>query len=165
MNLCITCEVNYKYISPKGQKSSYCNNCLSKRVSEYQKTEKGRKNLRKHQKKYFESEKGKEKLKEYQEKYYKTEKGKEVRRKATRNFQRKRNGFTPDLFYDLLKQQDYSCAICEKEISESSHADHDHNTGNARGILCPGCNTLLGRIESVGFEWVDKARNYVQKFK
>lgn len=164
MNLCIICNVNDKYISPKGQKSSYCRTCNSKKVTEYYKTEKGKENLRKYQQKYYKTEKGKDVLKRSQEKYYSTEKGKQSRRKSIRNYTRKKNGFTIELFNKLLVEQEYCCAICSKDIHESSHADHNHNTGASRGILCPGCNTLLGRIESVGFEWVEKAKEYLKKY-
>ena len=96
-------------------------------------------------------------------KHQKTDKGKASLRKAMRNYQRKRNGFTPEMFNDMLFKQDFKCAICFVEINISSHADHDHETGIARGILCSSCNTLLGRLESVGFDWVLNAKKYLNK--
>jgi NMD protein affecting ribosome stability and mRNA decay len=95
--------------------------------------------------------------------HQKTEKGKATLRKHTRNLQRKRNGFTPEVFNDMLFNQNFKCAICSIEINISSHADHDHETGLARGILCSSCNTLLGRLESKGFDWVDKAKAYLNR--
>lgn len=147
MNLCKICNINPKYTSPSGQKSSYCSKCNSKKVSEYYKTDKGKETLRKSQDKYFNTENGKEKL-----------------RKAIRNSNRNKNGFSPELFDQRLSEQNYKCAICKKDIHESSHADHNHVTGAPRGILCPGCNTLLGRLESVGFDWVDNAKKYLQEY-
>ena len=82
-------------------------------------------------------------------------------KKNARNHSRRKNGFTPEMFNDMLFDQDFKCAICSVEIDISSHADHDHDTGKARGILCSSCNTLLGRLESKGFDWVDKAKTYL----
>lgn len=96
--------------------------------------------------------------------HQKTEKGRKSLTKAMRNYQRKRNGFTPEMFNDMLFNQDFKCGICSIEINTSSHADHDHETGIARGILCSSCNTLLGRLESVGFDWITKAKKYLNKF-
>lgn len=83
-------------------------------------------------------------------------------------YQRKKNGFTGSLFDDMLKMQNYKCAICGTDKPSESgkrdwHGDHNHLTGQARGILCAGCNTLLGRLESIGFDWVDKAKSYLNK--
>jgi NMD protein affecting ribosome stability and mRNA decay len=96
-------------------------------------------------------------------KHQNTEKGRATLRKNLRNYARKKNGFTPEMFNDMLFNQDFKCAICSVEINVSSHADHDHDTGKARGILCSSCNTLLGRLESKGFDWVDKAKAYLDK--
>lgn len=41
---------------------------------------------------------------------------------------------------------DGTCPICmEREVS---CVDHDHDTGKVRGLLCLGCNTMLGFMES-----------------
>ena len=46
----------------------------------------------------------------------------------------------------MLKAQDNKCAICRKTFVDARHTfvDHDHNTGEVRGILCNNCNTVLG---------------------
>lgn len=36
------------------------------------------------------------------------------------------------------------CDICGK--NEDLHYDHCHKLGKARGVLCIGCNTLIGRL-------------------
>ena len=40
------------------------------------------------------------------------------------------------------------CAICGKPRPEERtlHVDHDHETGEIRGLLCFSCNNALGRL-------------------
>lgn len=47
---------------------------------------------------------------------------------------------------ELVKQQNFKCAICNKELdlAKNTHVDHDHNTNKVRGILCHSCNMALG---------------------
>ena len=59
---------------------------------------------------------------------------------------------------NLLNSQNYKCAICNKDISEKSHLDHQHTlkseilgengAGLIRALLCPNCNNYLGKIEN-----------------
>jgi hypothetical protein len=60
----------------------------------------------------------------------------------------KRTGFTPDLFQQTLEAQGHKCAICEDDLlgkpSRHVHADHCHDSGKPRGILCNGCNAGIG---------------------
>lgn len=50
--------------------------------------------------------------------------------------------------YDLLYQfQNGKCAICgRKENKKRLAVDHCHKSGKIRGLLCSGCNILLGRF-------------------
>lgn len=49
-------------------------------------------------------------------------------------------------FAELLKSQDYACAICEEAPESGPMVDHDHVTGRVRAILCSACNTGLGHF-------------------
>lgn len=55
-------------------------------------------------------------------------------------------GLTWDEYDFLLASQDYRCAICRgKPRKHSLSVDHDHKTGEIRGLLCSRCNhRLLG---------------------
>ncbi len=54
----------------------------------------------------------------------------------------------------IINQQDGLCAICGIDIefntginSASACVDHDHSTGETRGILCRSCNLGLGHFK------------------
>ena len=55
-------------------------------------------------------------------------------------------GLTQAEYDELLVLQDGGCAICGELPGErvSLHVDHDHATGEVRGILCMRCNNALG---------------------
>lgn len=53
-------------------------------------------------------------------------------------------------YEQLLSQQRGLCGICESPPGGRWNrlaVDHDHATGNVRGLLCMTCNTMLGRLE------------------
>lgn len=68
-----------------------------------------------------------------------------------RNLQR-RYGLSVDEYQTLLANQNFACPICEVEISNTIEykgkrpvaVDHNHDTGDVRGILCSMCNLMLG---------------------
>ncbi|MCO6007772.1 endonuclease VII domain-containing protein [Actinoallomurus purpureus] len=45
----------------------------------------------------------------------------------------------------LISEQGGVCLICMKAAAE--HVDHDHVTGERRGILCFNCNVALGQFK------------------
>jgi hypothetical protein len=56
-----------------------------------------------------------------------------------------RRGITPEQLIDTYDRQEECCAICKKEIELSESAiDHNHVTGEFRGVLCKQCNRALG---------------------
>lgn len=48
----------------------------------------------------------------------------------------------------LLDQQSGCCRLCEQPIVDDAVLDHDHKTGEIRGVLHRGCNALLGKLEN-----------------
>ena len=63
-------------------------------------------------------------------------------------------GITLKIWEVMLKVQDNKCAniLCGKTLLQKphdTHTDHDHDTGSVRGLLCNGCNTLLGKVEKL----------------
>lgn len=62
---------------------------------------------------------------------------------------RRQYGISMQEFDRLLEFQKHGCAICNKPITKLSrrmNIDHDHKTGQVRGLLCSGCNTGLGHL-------------------
>lgn len=57
-------------------------------------------------------------------------------------------GFTHADFTTAHALQNHCCAICHADFStmdpRHTHADHDHLTGEKRGLLCGQCNRALG---------------------
>ena len=62
-----------------------------------------------------------------------------------------RYGLTPQGFLDIAKQQNGRCPGCQCKLklhdSYSAVVDHDHATGEVRGILCITCNYALGNAK------------------
>ncbi len=58
-------------------------------------------------------------------------------------------------YNELLKIQNGECSICRILLSSLSkrkiNIDHDHVTGNVRGILCSRCNNLLSGLDDEKF--------------
>lgn len=54
-------------------------------------------------------------------------------------------GVTPEQHQALRELQNDSCAICNKDL-EHERIDHDHDSGDVRGLLCQGCNSGLGLL-------------------
>lgn len=59
---------------------------------------------------------------------------------------RTKYGLSIEQYNELRKRQGYKCAICgKKEGAHRFDVDHDHKTGEVRGLLCRFCNRLLLR--------------------
>lgn len=59
-------------------------------------------------------------------------------------------GITLDTFNDMLKNQNYKCAVCDSTNPGPKGVfavDHCHSTGTVRGLLCYLCNMGLGSFK------------------
>lgn len=61
----------------------------------------------------------------------------------------KRYKITKEQYDTMLHSQKNQCAICKIDFDLSTkkttpHVDHCHETGRIRGLLCHGCNVMLG---------------------
>ena len=64
-------------------------------------------------------------------------------------------GCSKDQYVAMLESQNGECAICGTTVGHRSKngvdsrlaVDHDHKTGQIRGLLCNACNRGLGRFK------------------
>ena len=70
-------------------------------------------------------------------------------------------------YEDIYREQGGICAICGNPPKTRNLAwDHNHLTGQARGLLCGGCNVRLGWLEKLyaQVDWFHKADAYLNKW-
>ena len=94
---------------------------------------------------------------EYQKKYRNSDHGKATARRKSSE----RLGFAPGMFDALLELQGGKCAICRRLFSDLGkqklHADHCHENGVPRGLLCHHCNLAEGTVKKTGLSLVEFA--------
>lgn len=76
---------------------------------------------------------------------------------------------TLDEYLNMAEKQNFKCALCNKEnfAMGERHSgvlvvDHDHKTGEIRGLLCHNCNRALGLLHD-NLEIIDKIRPYLER--
>lgn len=85
----------------------------------------------------------------------------------------KKYGIDSNQYYQMLLNQNNSCAICEIHLSDyiKNHkgqklarkyfdVDHCHRTGAVRGLLCRPCNIGIGFLKSKKYN-MEKAASYL----
>ena len=86
----------------------------------------------------------------------------------SRKYQLKHNfGITLEEYNELLKKQNYKCGICKRHQNEFSirlAVDHNHETGEIRGLLCVSCNNGLGYFKDGDISLLDNAIIYIKKY-
>lgn len=76
-------------------------------------------------------------------------------------------GMTWEAFVVLVAEQGNACAICRDPLdahkrNRRAHVDHDHKTGEVRGILCGRCNPALGAFRDRP-ELLEAAAQYLRQ--
>jgi hypothetical protein len=76
-------------------------------------------------------------------------------------------GITVDEYDSMVAKQGGRCAICRTEDPQSArnnvwNVDHDHDTGEVRGLLCSPCNRGMGLLQDSP-DVIAKALRYLQR--
>lgn len=75
-------------------------------------------------------------------------------------------GITPERYEELLAEQNGGCAICGQACSTGQFlsVDHDHVTGEVRGLLCRQHNRALGLFDDDP-ELLRISRDYLLRYR
>lgn len=75
-----------------------------------------------------------------------------------------RYNITKEEYEAKWDEQDGLCGICGKACKTGQRlvVDHNHETGENRGLLCKACNLHLGVLEKQ--IWVQKATAYLEEW-
>lgn len=68
---------------------------------------------------------------------------------------------------EMFTEQNGKCAVCEihqSEMGRRFHVDHNHTTGEVRGLLCSNCNTGIGKLQE-SERIFSRAMNYLRKYR
>ena len=148
MKTCTICNIEKptsEFANAKAAKDGlfpYCKLCDKERTAKYR--EKNHEKLKVRQKKYNET--NRELInKKARDRYAADPKTAYEKRKIQR---RVKDSFcSPELYAELLRQQNSCCGICgksEKDNGKELSADHCHDKKKMRGLLCQSCNLMLG---------------------
>jgi ribosomal protein L44E len=149
--ICPDCQVEksfsefYVGTNRKDGTSSYCKNCISKRTSNYAiKNSEQTKIWKKDWK-----TKNKERVKDYNNnwKLQNLDKQRSYYKKSNLKIKCTEVGITIEQFIALEKLQNGLCLLCKKKPLKGKelvrlYIDHNHKTGEFRGLLCMKCNFL-----------------------
>jgi hypothetical protein len=86
-----------------------------------------------------------------------------VRLAARESGLRRRYGVSVAQYDAMLAAQGGVCKLCDGVCSGGGvlAVDHNHETGEVRGLLCAVCNTAVERLDSVP-GWAERASAYVR---
>lgn len=73
-----------------------------------------------------------------------------------------RYGITPEQWQEMFEAQGGKCALCPNTgRAYRLCVDHNHETGQVRGLLCQRCNTAISREETFP-GWLERVAAYLR---
>jgi hypothetical protein len=77
-------------------------------------------------------------------------------------------GITLEDYNVLFIEQQGCCAVCgrhQSEFQKSLCVDHNHGTGDIRGLLCVTCNFAIGslQVDTEGIKYLQNAIQYIEE--
>lgn len=77
----------------------------------------------------------------------------------------KKYSITEEIYDGIFKAQNGVCSICKcHQRYKRLAVDHDHKTGQVRGLLCENCNRGLGRFFDSSLR-LRRAAEYIESAK
>jgi len=77
---------------------------------------------------------------------------------------RRRYAATPADVEKLIAGQAGRCPICGRCIDDRSALDHEHQTKELRGVLCPHpCNSAIGKTDEALFRFAQGVMQYASR--
>lgn len=174
-----TLDCFYKDKYSKDGHRSYCKNCANKSHAEWeaQNVETARQHaLTSYQKRKDKvSQRRKELRLQNPEKY--REQAKTTRRKNLLHYRKKGReaswlragivGMTYEIYEQMLEEQNHKCAVCltdQSLLKKNLGVDHNHSTGEPRGLLCDACNRAIGYLKE-SKHLFNAAVQYLEKYE
>ena len=72
-------------------------------------------------------------------------------------------GLSIERYFEMVKDQDGKCKMCARAMPTNSKrplaVDHNHKTGEVRGLLCYRCNGAIGILDNA--ELLQMAKVYL----
>ena len=142
--------------------SCWCRECSQKYRREYNRRpeiqERLKEKWRKHNKKRLQNPETKKKI-YAQNKEYRNRPEIKIKRKY--KLMDKLYGEGAGFWYQVrMTIQNGKCAVCGEHFGDKLVLDHDHKTGEWRGLLCNNCNTAIGLLHENPHKMM-KAINYL----
>lgn len=73
---------------------------------------------------------------------------------------------TADQYNQLLRQQNWRCAVCDRPaetFKRNLAVDHNHKSGEIRGLLCGPCNRGVVKVVEDYSHLIDRAQEYLSR--
>lgn len=108
-------------------------------------------------KEYYSSWQKSEHRKEYQKKY--------KQKNGFKYYLKGRYNITIEQYTEMFLSQNGKCAICHEPIvTRECSVDHNHETGQVRGLLCNNCNFSIGLLKD-NFIFAYNTAKYLAKWQ
>lgn len=147
----VLCSRGHEQIPENVFGKNQCKICHKLSVATYEKTE----TCRKYRKQWAASPK----RKAYAKAYYQTHK-----EQSKISHLKQKYGLSIEAYNHLLSLQQGKCAVCGipgVETPKGLVVDHNHKTGQVRGLLCNICNSHIIHVLEDYPHLIDKAKTYL----